>query len=136
MKGRTEKKRNWYALCAVLILMAAACVYLWKQEHQPPSGVEKTLQIEVVHADGSSREFSVTTRQDFLGPALEEEGLIVGEEGPYGIFITEVDGERIDEELQQWWCLTRDGGLPVTTGADGVAVQDGDVFELTLKTGY
>ena len=66
---------------------------------------------------------------------LTEEGLAEGTEGPYGMFITTVDGETADDSKEQWWCITK-GGEMVNTGADQTPIQDQDQFELTLKEGY
>ena len=52
-----------------------------------------------------------------------------------GMFVTTVDGETVDEGNQEWWCLTKGGGM-VTTGVDSTEVSDGDVYELTFTVGY
>lgn len=102
-----------------------------------PSGVKgsKELDVQVVYADASSKEFHISTDAAYLGEALREAELIEGEDGPYGMFITAVDGVAIDDSLQQWWCVTK-GGESVTTGVDTTPIEDGDHFELTLTTGY
>lgn len=95
----------------------------------------KTVTVTVVHGDGTVREFALETQESYLGPALTEEGVAEGENGPYGLFLTTVDGETADEGAQQWWCLTKAGGA-VTTGVDSTPIADGDIFELTLTEGY
>ena len=55
--------------------------------------------------------------------------------GPYGLFITAVDGEKADDTKQQWWCITK-GGETVNTSAEQTPIADGDRFELTMKEGY
>ena len=54
---------------------------------------------------------------------------------PWKVKITEVDGEAADDASQQWWCITRGGGM-VNTSADQTPIEDNDAFELTLKEGY
>lgn len=66
---------------------------------------------------------------------LEAEQLVEGEMGPYGLFITAVDGEKADDTKQQWWCITK-GGETVNTSAEQTPIADGDRFELTMKEGY
>ena len=66
---------------------------------------------------------------------MEQEKIIEGEDGQYGLFIHTVDGIKADEGKQEWWCLTK-GGNNVDTGVDLTPIQDGDSFELTLKVGY
>ncbi len=65
----------------------------------------------MVHGDGSEKEFPVSTTAETLGEALEAEGLIAGEESSYGLFVTTVDGETVDDGNQEWWCLTKGGGM-------------------------
>lgn len=95
----------------------------------------KQITLKVVHGDGSEKEFPISTTAETLGEALEAEGLIAGEESSYGLFVTTVDGETVDEGNQEWWCLTKGGGM-VTTGVDSTEVSDGDVYELTFTVGY
>ena len=79
----------------------------------------------------------VYKRQDeeYLGPALQSEGLIDGTQSEFGLYITTVDGYTADESAQEWWCLTK-GGQSVNTGVDSTPIADGDAFELTLTTGW
>lgn len=119
------------ALAAAVIVLLGAWLCL------KPSGAKgsKELDVQVVYADESSKEFRISTDAAYLGEALKEAELIEGEDGPYGMFITSVDGVTADDSLQQWWCVTK-GGESVTTGADATPIEDGDHFELTLTTGY
>lgn len=96
---------------------------------------EKSITLTVVHKDGSEKEIALTTKEQYLGAALEAEGIITGEEGQYGLFIKTADGETADESNQEWWCLTKEGEM-TETGVDSTEFADGDKFELTLKVGY
>lgn len=95
----------------------------------------RTVTLTVVHGDGSTKDFTVESDQEFLGDALQKEGIISGEESQYGLFVKTVDGETVDEGAQQWWCLTK-GGETVNTGVDSTPFAEGDVFEFTLTVGY
>ena len=75
------------------------------------------------------------TDAEYLGKVLEDEQLVEGDQGQYGLFITVADGEQADDSKQQWWCLTK-GGEMVNTSADQTPIADGDRYELTLKEGY
>lgn len=120
------------AILAALCLLAA----LGYQKFAPKGTAgEKTITVKVIHGDGGEKEFTCTTEEEFLGGVLEAEGLVEGEEGPYGLFITSVDGETAEESRNEWWCLTKGGGT-VNTSATQTPVADGDVFELTLTEGY
>lgn len=120
------------------IILAICCilaVIIFFQTRPETSAGEKQITIAVIHGDGSENAFSYDTDAEYLGEVLTDEGLAEGTEGPYGLFITTVDGETADESKEQWWCITKDGEN-VNTGADQTPIEDQDQFELTLKEGY
>ena len=123
-------KKAWLP-AAALVVVALLLLGIWYVNRPQGQGGDKTITVEVVHADESSREFTYQTSEEFLGPVLIEEGLAQGEESTYGLFITTVDGETA--EGNQWWCITQDGQM-VETGADTTPIADGDHFELTMST--
>lgn len=98
-------------------------------------GGSKTITLQVVHGDGSTKDFSISTDKGSLREALEQEGLVEGEEGEFGLFVKTVDGEAADESNQEWWCLTK-GGEMWSSGVDSTEIADGDAFEFTLTVGY
>lgn len=95
----------------------------------------KTITVTVVHGDGTSNDITVSTDAENLRDALEAEGIIAGEDGPYGMFVQTVDGETADDGEQEWWCLTK-GGEMWNYGVDDTEIADGDVYEFTLTVGY
>lgn len=128
-------KKKLLILFAIFILLIIGAIGLIKITSPQTTAGEKDISVTVIHGDGSSKEFTYNTDEEFLGPVLIEDGLIVGDQGEFGIFITAVDGEEIDADNQEWWCLTK-GGETVMTGADTTPIASGDSFELTLTVGY
>lgn len=122
-------KKAWLP-AAAMVVVALLLLGIWYVNRPQGQAGDKTITVEVVHADESSREFTYQTSEEFLGPVLIEEGLVQGEESTYGLFITTVDGETA--EGNQWWCITQDGQM-VETGADTTPIADGDHFELTMS---
>ena len=118
---------------AALAVAAALMLGLWYFTRPETQVGDKTVVVEVVHADGNSREFTCQTDEEYLGPLLLEEKLAEGEQGAYGLFITTVDGETAQDSLRQWWCITKEGER-VDTGVDTTPIADGDRFELTMST--
>lgn len=136
--GRMEvimKKRTLGIFLLALIVLCTAAFLLYRQFGPQTSDGEKNISITVVHGDKTEKTFTYQTDAEYLGEVLREEKLVTGDNGDYGLFITEADGETADESLQQWWCLTRDGES-VNTSADQTPIHDNDRFELTLKEGY
>lgn len=48
-------------------------------------GGKKTITLTVVYADASTKDFTITTNEDYLRGALEQEKLIAGDESGVGI---------------------------------------------------
>ena len=89
----------------------------------------------VFHTNKTENTFTYQTDAEYLADVLLENELVEGDMGSYGLFITTVDNETVDESKQQWWCITK-GGERVNSGADTLPIADGDQFELTLMEGY
>ena len=119
----------------LLVLCCVLALIVFFQTRPDTAAGEKHITISVVHSDSSKSTFSYDTDAEYLGEALTEQNLAEGTEGPYGMFITTVDGETADDSKEQRWCITKDGEM-VNTGADQTPIQDQDQFELTLKEGY
>ena len=129
MKGSKKTAAAVAALAAAAILMLG----LWYVNRPQPQTGAKTVAVEVVHADASSKEFTYSTCAQYLGELLLDEKLAEGERSAYGLFITTVDGEEAQDSLRQWWCVTKQGER-VDTGVDATPIADGDHFELTMST--
>ncbi|MCI8441943.1 MAG: DUF4430 domain-containing protein [Provencibacterium sp.] len=124
-----KSKRILGAAILALAVIILGTVYYF----QRPAGQagEKTIYVQVT-ANEEQEKFTLQTAEEFLGAALLENGLIEGENGPYGLFITTVNGITADEAQNQWWCITR-GGEQLSTGADSTPIADGEQYELTLS---
>ena len=129
------KKKQIAMAGAILVLLCvlAGFVYL-KKKPETTEGAKKVTVI-VVPVDADEEEFVYQTDAEYLGEVLQENELVEGEMGDYGLFITTVNGIQADDSKQQWWCITKEGEM-VNTSADQTPVQDGDQFELTLTEGY
>lgn len=132
-----EKKQKRILLIAacVLVILIAAAVILYQNFRPKAEKGQKEVSITVIHGDKKETSFEYKTDAEYLREVLEEHDLVKGTEGQYGLFITEVDGEKADDSKQQWWCITK-GGEQVNTSANQTPVSDQDEFELTLKEGY
>ncbi len=126
-------KKTIGILCLVLVAALLLGVYFLAKPKTAEGAKEFT--VTVVHADGSSKEFTYRTDEEYLGPVLLEAGLIQGEMGPYGLVISAVDGETASwEESQSYWALYV-GEEYGTTGVDTTPVYDGSSFKLEYTIG-
>lgn len=112
---------------------AAAAVLgaVWAGSQKPKTAGQKELTVEVIHKDGSRREMTIEVDEPTIGEALLEEGLIEGEEGAYGLFVTTVDGETADFDRDGGWWQLSVNGEEATEGASSLTFEDGDVITWT-----
>lgn len=119
----------------VLILAAAAMLSVYRASRGAPNDDEKRIAVSVTHGDGGERQFDIETAAGNLRGALEQEALISGTEGAYGLFVETVDGETADLDASEWWKFSKDGeSLP--TGVDDTLIADGDRYEITFTVGW
>lgn len=118
------------AACIAVAVLVAAFVGVYVSTRPETQQGGKTIVVEVVHSDESSKEFTYSTDFEYLGEVLEAEELVEFEEGAYGMFITTVDGEQaIYEEDGAYWALY-EGEEYAAQGADQTVIEDGDEFAL------
>lgn len=133
-----EKKASTKKIVLAVVILAAVVVLMalvYKVFMPKGQAGAKEITVMVIHGDGTEKEFTYQTDAEYLGEVIVSEGLVEGEEGQYGLFITSVDGEAADDSKQQWWCITK-GGEQVNTSADQTPIADGEVYELTMMEGY
>ena len=121
---------------ALLLVVVAAAVLLYLHFRPQPVEGAKTLAVTVVHGDESKKEFVLHTDAENLHEALDEQKLIEGEDRGGFFMVLVVDGETADEAQQQWWCFNDGAGNMLETGVDTTMIQDGDSYEIVLKTGW
>lgn len=132
------KQHNTKKIIIALVLLIISVAVLWgiyQATIKSPVQGDKTITVEVIHKDGSLISFEYHTDREYLGETLTDEGLVSGESGAYGMFITTVDGETADDSRQEWWCITKNQEQ-LNTSANQTPIADGEKYELTLTTGY
>lgn len=131
------KKLLSFMLATVCILTLISCSAADSSEGDAQnSAEEKQITVTVVDDKKQEEVFTITTRAEMLGDAVDEINLVQGEEGQYGLFMKTVNGVTVNDANQEWWCLTKNGGEEVMTGIDSTPIADGDAFELTFTVGY
>ena len=129
----TRKKQGIALVC--LIACALLLFGAWWMNRPGTTEGSKAVTVQVIHKDGSSKDFSLRTDEEYLGRALVEGGVVEDNQGAYGLYILTADGETADESAQEWWQITKDGE-PLATGADSAPIADGERYELTLTAGW
>ena len=94
-----------------------------------------TFALVIKQLDGSSISATINTDAETVGEALEALGVLKGEEGPYGIYIKEVNGvTAVYEEDGTYWAFYIDGEYAMT-GADVTPVTAGAEYTFAVEKG-
>ena len=91
---------------------------------------EKHFFVEIKFANGDYKKITVKTDKETVGEALEEVGVVKGEEGQYGLYITDVFGEHHKyEEDGLYWAFYKDNE-PCEKGADQTPIEESGMYSL------
>ena len=128
-------KKNKGAVIALIALLCAAALFVGAYFATRGTANEgsKELTIQIVHGNGETKDFIIRTDAEYLGDALMEHSElgVIGEEGPYGLYIREVDGELCSDADQTFWSVSLNGES-LMVGADSQPIADGEHYELVL----
>ena len=114
----------------VLVLAIVALVAVYFVTRPATAAGDKTFTLEVVHGDGTTKQIECSTDLEYVGEALQADGVIEGEEGAYGLYIQVVDGEKaVFEEDGAYWAFYL-GEEYAMQGIDLTPIEDGAVYKL------
>ena len=129
------KNKKLIVIALALVVVVGALLGLYVATRPETATGAKTITVTVVHGDGDRKDFTYKTDEEYLGPVLMNESLVVGEMGPYGLMISAVDGEEAVWEVNNaYWALFV-GEEYATSGADTTPVYDGSTFKLEYTIG-
>lgn len=136
---KTTRKAAALALALALILSLAACGAQqsfgglldgasYTEDTELGEGA-KTLSVEVT-AEDKTITFTIHTDAENLRGALEENGLVSGDESEYGLYVKSVNGIAADYDADgYYWALSKAGEY-LMTGVDDTLIADGEQYEL------
>lgn len=116
----------------MLAIVVAVMLFVYNGFKEQPVEGAKAVTIEVINAAEESVVYEVHTDAMYLQQVMDEaDGLTyVGEEGPYGLMVTEVNGESaIYEEDGAYWGFSVNGEY-CNYGIAEQPVEDGDAFQI------
>lgn len=130
----TNKKINKKLIGGLVALVAIIAVFvaLFVVFRKKPVEGSKAIVIEVVNKNQETTAYELNTDAEYLRQAMEEaEGLTFsGEEGPYGLSISTVNGERADYTLDgAYWSFYVNNEY-CNYGVDTQPILDGDTFAI------
>ena len=133
MSNKNNKKAI-IAVAILLVLVVGAIILWFATRPEAPEAGRATIVVSVTHKDGSVKDFTISTEGHTLREALEQENLIAGDEGEWGLYVKTVDGETADDTNQEWWHFTKDG--VDTSSVDNTEIADGDHYEIGFTIGW
>ena len=136
-------KNKFFASVLCMVLIVAMALSMTACTNNTPDSsdagqeqgqsVEQSFTFEVVDKDGNVTTFDITTDKATVGEALLEEGLIKGEDGQYGLYVTEVNGIVADYNVDQtYWAFYVDGTY-ASSGVDTTDVVDGSTYSFKVE---
>jgi len=125
-------KKAKIILCAALVVLLAAFSAVHFVLLPEPAEGEKAIVFQVTGHEGT-KNFDFRTNAETLGDALMEQKLIDAEEGPYGLWVTAVDGEVAEESQREYWAFSKDGEM-LNTGVSDTYIANGEHYEASIKS--
>lgn len=124
-----------FVLIAAMALNFTGCASSNTTQTLPSDEVAVTFTLTVTDLEGNESTFDVTTTKSTVGDALLEKGLIEGDQGEYGLYVTTVNGITADwDKDQTYWAFYIDGEYALT-GVDSTEITVGTAYSLALTKG-
>ena len=117
-------------LVLVMLFTLAAC---GKKTDAPAEAV--TFTVIVTDLEGNETTFAYTSNAASVGDALVAEGLVVGHEASYGLYIDAVNGIAADWDNDQTYWAFYINGEYATTGISDTPITADTTYGLTLTKG-
>jgi len=94
-----------------------------------------TFRFEVTDDTGTLKAWNVNTDRSIVGEALLEVGLISGETGSLGLYVTQVNGLTADFMVNEsWWGFYINGEMAMA-GVDTTDIKQGEVYAFIYNIG-
>ena len=141
------------SLCLLLVLIAAMALFAVgcsdnsnsTGASEAPKSTEATVSaivtgkgqrvfdFEVTDFDGNVTAFEIHTDKELVGDALEELGLLDGEDGPFGLYVKTVNGITADYDKDgKYWAFYVDGAY-ASQGVDSTKIEDGKAYAFKVE---
>ena len=93
----------------------------------------KNFTFTVTHLDGTQKTFEISTTKKTVGEALLDEGIIEGEDGPYGLYVKTVDGETLDYDKDGKYWAFYEGDKYAAKGVDLTTITEGATYSFKAE---
>ena len=148
MNMRRLKKALSCILCTVLIVAMALVTTACSGDAGETDASVETALIEdgdvlgeggntfpfiVVDQEGQEVSCEIHTDKEIVGEALQELGLLAGEEGPYGLYVKTVGGITVDYDKDgRYWAFYVNGKY-AASGVDMTKITAGESYMMKVE---
>lgn len=151
----TQKKHSLMSSVMILALVAAMLMSMTACSQKKTTGEDsgntavtlpieegatigtgaRSFAMEIRDKDGNATDFTVKTDEKTVGAALQNLGVIEGEEGQYGLYIKTANGIAADYDKDGvYWAFYIDGAY-ANTSVDATEITDGTAYALAVEKG-
>ena len=126
----TIKRAISILLIAVMLITLAACGKKddADKKTEPTDDGKIGFTVITVDLEGKETTFNIRTDAETVGEALEAEGILVGHDAEYGLYIDAVNGVELDWERDgKYWAFYVNGEY-AQSGVDTTNVEEGAVY--------
>lgn len=109
-----------------------AALYAVNTNYRGLGGNQKIVEIEVIHKDGTSKDFKYRTDKNSLGEVLSGSGMAKLEEKEGVHIVAEADGEKADASKGEFWSVTKGGELIDDVNKAEIADKDKYILMFTV----
>ena len=124
--------KKWISLMLVLVMVLTLTACSTKKE---PSAEAVSFKVIVTDLEGNESTFEYTSNAASVGDALVAEGLVVGHEASYGLYVDSVNGIAADWDNDQTYWAFYINGAYATTGIGDTPITADTTYNLTLSKG-
>ena len=96
---------------------------------------ETVFSFSVVELNGKTTHYEIHTNETTVGAALLALGLLEGEEGPYGLYVTAVNGIVADYNVDQTYWGFYENGEYALSGVDQTEIVSGTAYSFVQTKG-
>ena len=129
-----KNKKVLLGVVAVVLIVAIMAVAYLSTRPETTEGA-KTLTVDIVHSDGTTKTVTVNTDAEYVGEALLAEGIVEGEQFDYGLYMSTVDGEEAVYEVDSAYWAFYVNGEYATTGIDVTPIEEGVSYSIEYTIG-
>ncbi len=145
--NRFRRSRIPFILCVALIAAMAlaliGCNDATVPVPEPSDPSERTVKGEgatsfyftVVDGNEQAAYFKIRTDKTIVGEALQELGLLAGDEGPFGLYVKTVNGLTVDYDTDGAYWAFYEGGKYAGAGVDKTTIRAGATYMFKVEKG-